>query len=39
MPQRWNLSGSFVGNWFHRAKFSAAIRSSGGEERLRFGVI
>ena len=39
MAQRWNLGGGFVGDCFHRTKFSAAVRPSGGEERLCFGVI
>src|SRR5437667_7158767 len=39
MLQRWNLGGGFIGNWFHRAKFSAAVCSSGSEERFGVSVI
>src|SRR6266480_6005232 len=39
MLQRWNLGGGFIGDWFHRAKFSAAVRSSGSEERFGVSVI
>src|SRR5262249_20281590 len=34
MPQCWSLGGGFIGDWFHRQKFSAGVRSSGRKERF-----